>query len=234
MRLAPALMLALSATSIQAAFVETYNSYHFEGTWNETGGEVLVFTTKPLSSEYESITSEGTPLVETHTVPFPTLTFPSAPAGAINVWSVAYVDESTPPVNRHSGMFWKWERVVTDCGGALCPASPEAIQANNTFNIMIMNIDPTEGRGSHLMIGSADYAGKTFTAEMFLTPPIYEIVGHAHNAKTTITIKGPSIYNFTVKAVTWYEIATPEPSTAMTGLLAIGVMVLGMARKRWG
>lgn len=222
MRLA-ALLLTLSAAQLPAAMFHASNNYRYVGTWNDGKELTVTYTTAPLS-QGASIAVEGDlDYSDTHVISFP-VTFPSAPAGAKNVFSGAgynYMD--IPSVEFKMTVV----PIVADCGGVPCHYEPPATSGNGSS--VWYWLTPGD-----ILAGGPDFAGKTVDVSVLIEQPTFETFSQfAYNSKTTYTW-GQSSYDIQVTTYTMWEMDTPEPSTTVTGLLAIGAMgvVVGMRMGR--
>ena len=83
MRLAPALLLALSVAQLHAASFFVSNTYNLEATWNEGKQMTIIWEMEPLGKGARFGSVVGA-VEESHTIYFD-ITFPAAPAGARNI-----------------------------------------------------------------------------------------------------------------------------------------------------
>jgi hypothetical protein len=217
-RLASALILALSATSAHAAMFEEYNDYNYVGTWNDGKQFTITMWTDPLAQGVTHETVEGDTIDESYTVNFQ-VTFPSAPAGAKNVMSfIVWDEEASASIDRTITV----EPILADCGGVPCHYEPPYWIGTGTETRYFL-------QGS-----SHGTAGETRDVSMMVIPNGIELFTHlAYNSKTTITW-GQGHYDVRARAVTLWEMesAVPEPGSFV--LAGVGVLVLGVVRKRWG
>src|SRR5688572_29602835 len=150
MRLAPALLLAVSAMQLPAAMFEARNDYRQVGTWNDGKELTVTYTTAPLS-QGASITVEGDlDYQDTYTIYFP-VTFPSAPAGAKNVFSGASYNYMDIP---SFDFTMTVVPIVADCGGPPCHFEPPSTSGTGTT--IWYWLTPSD-----ILSGGPQFAGKT-------------------------------------------------------------------------
>lgn len=217
MKIAPTLLLVLSAAITQAASFEARNRYDLEGTWNVDKQMIISMWTDPLGHGANYGSFEGEQIVEELMIHF-NITFPEAPEGAKNVYSFTMV-------NGDGDAWHEFTQVVTpiveDCGGTPCHYEPPTYigSANILFSFF-----PEE-----LVIGGRDLAGKTFDVSMLISPRTFTIYTHtAYNSKTVDTW-GPSHYKTYVIASTTWDMETPEPGT----FLVVGAGLFIIFRHRF-
>jgi hypothetical protein len=220
-----ALFLLFFSCSLSAAPVSLENYFDFDGYFNVGANLVISVTTKPLSSEIDSITLDHDGgLVDQIQIPF-TLFYPAAPAGAQNVYAFTLIP-TTGAGNVSTS--YVTEPVVADCGGAPCNYQ-SALFAPDAVPMFPISIYSPSGEAFE----GPDAAGKSFDLVAVVTIPIpVHPVNPGYNAKTTITISGPTHYDFRITAVTlWDGAEIPEPSSiALAGLGLVGVLLARRCR----
>lgn len=196
--------------------------YHFNGYFNTQGQTITyIVETDPLSSNVASEDFIINPAFQSSIhIPF-TINFAEAPIKALKIFrSISDPEYSIPQV---LGQSIQAEPIQAACGAVPCDFKAAEFRS--------------ESGGPWVTLGgNIDLKKKSVNVDVLVEAPIpFHILDPGFNAKTTYSISGPVQYDFTVRALTLWDIDVPEArSSALTGLglLALAGMLQRNLRRK--